>query len=304
MAEAAQSAESTPSDELLEPGFMTRLEQLEILSRKIFSSKLRGERRSKRKGQSAEFADYRNYVVGDDLRFIDWNVYARLERLFLKLYLEEEDLNVTILLDVSKSMEFGTPAKALYAKRVTAAMAYIGLCNMERVNLYAYSDRVVAEMTGLRGRRMMQRVVAYLRELPIDGVSHFTPAAKHFAMRHSQKGIALVLSDFFDKGGFEEGLKYLIGRDLDIYVLQILAPQEIDPELVGDLKLVDVEDGDVAEITVSRPLLNRYKANLQAYCQHVRDYCTQRGVGYLMVATDVPFEQVILKYLRRRGLLR
>lgn len=300
---AAEPVRSNP-DDLLEPGFMNRIEQLEIISRKIFASKLKGERRSKRKGQSVEFADYRNYVVGDDLRFIDWNIYARLERLFLKLFLEEEDLNVTILIDVSRSMDFGSPPKALYAKRVAAAMAYIGLCNLDRVNLYAYNDRLVSELAGLRGRRMMQRVIRFLRETPVEGVSRLTPAAKRFATQHTQKGIALMLSDFFDKGGFEEGLKYLIGRGLDIYVMQVLSPQEVDPELAGDLKLVDVEDDDVAEVTISRPLLDRYKANLQAYCGALRDYCTQRGVNYLLTTTDVPFEQIVLNYLRQRGLLR
>src|SRR2546430_2082867 len=161
---------------LLEPAFMARLDQLDVMSRKLLAGKLKGERRSKRRGQSVEFADYRNYVVGDDLRFIDWNIYARLEKLFLKMFLEEEDLNITVMVDVSKSMDFGTPTKALYAKRVAAAMAYIGLCNLDRVNMYAYSDRLVGELPGLRSRRMMQRVVRFLREVPIEGVSQLTPA--------------------------------------------------------------------------------------------------------------------------------
>lgn len=304
MVQTPKPAASAKTEELLEPGFMTRIEQLEIISRKIFASKLKGERRSKRKGQSVEFADYRNYVVGDDLRFIDWNIYARLERLFLKLFLEEEDLNVSVMLDLSTSMSVGTPSKGLYAKRVAAAIAYIGLCNLNRVNVYAYTDRIVAELPGVRGRRNMQRVIKLLRETPVEGVSQFTPAAKRFALRHTQKGIVLLLSDFFDKGGFEDGLKYLIGREMDIYVLQVLSPQEVEPELAGDLRLVDVEDEDVAEVTISRPLLNRYKANLEAYCTGLRDYCTQRGVSYLMATTDVPFEQIVMNYLRQRGMLR
>src|SRR5437868_6517554 len=179
----------TQDKSLLDPKFLAQLEQLELVSRKIFMGRMKGERRSKRKGQSVEFADYRNYVVGDDLRFIDWNIYARLEKLFLKMFLEEEDLNITVMVDVSKSMDFGTPTKALYAKRVAAAMAYIGLCNLDRVNMYAYSDRLVGELPGLRSRRMMQRVVKFLREVPIEGVSQLTPAAKRFAMQHTQKGI-------------------------------------------------------------------------------------------------------------------
>jgi uncharacterized protein (DUF58 family) len=237
---------------LLDADFIARLEQLEIISRKIHASRQKGERRSRRKGESAEFADYRNYVVGDDLRHIDWNVYARLERLFLKLFLEEEELSVSILLDVSRSMEFGEPAKALYAKRVAAAMAYIGLCNYDRVGIYAYADRLVGRQVGIRGRRMLPQMLSFLEKLPVEGRSHLSAAAKAFALRHTSKGVVLVLSDFLDKGGFAEGLRYLIGRQLDIYALQILSPQELAPDLTGDLKLVDCEDEDVAEITVSK----------------------------------------------------
>lgn len=283
---------------------MTRLEQLEIISRKIHTSRQKGERRSKRKGESAEFADYRNYVVGDDLRHIDWNIYARLDRLFLKLFLEEEELNVTVLLDVSKSMDEGSPSKALYAKRVAAAVAYIGLSNYDRVNLYAYSDSVVGGLSGLRGRRLASRMVQFLKDLPVDGKSHFGAAAKQFAMRHTQKGVGIVLSDFFDKGGFQEGLKYLLGRQMDIYCVHILSPQEMEPELTGDLKLVDCEDDDVAEVTISKPLLDKYKANLQAYCESLRSYCNQRGISYMLAPTSSPFETLVLNYLRHRGLVR
>ncbi|MFH1417103.1 MAG: DUF58 domain-containing protein [Planctomycetota bacterium] len=290
--------------ELLDADFMTRLEQLEIVSRKIHASSHKGERLSRRKGESAEFADYRNYVVGDDLRHIDWNIYARLDRLFLKLFLEEEELNVTVLLDVSKSMDWGEPSKALYAKRVAAAVTYIALCSFDRVNLYAYNDRVVGSMMGLRSRRMMSRAVQFLQNTTIDGKSHFSVAAKQFALRHTQKGVALILSDFMDKGGFEEGLRYLVGRQLDIYALQILSPDELTPDLAGDLKLVDCEDEDIAEITVSKPLMDRYKANLQAYCESLRDYCSRRGISYVLAPTNQPFEALVLNYLRQRGLVR
>lgn len=292
------------SESLLDPDFMTRLEQLEIVSRKIHASRQKGERQSRRKGDSAEFADYRNYVIGDDLRHIDWNVYARLDRLFLKLFLEEEDLNVSVLVDVSKSMDSGEPSKALYAKRVAAAMAYIGLCNYDRVTLCAYHDNIAGYQHGLRGRRMMAQVVKFLEDIPVEGKSHFAAVARQFALRQTQKGVVLLLSDFMDKGGFEEGFRYLLGRQMDIYVLQILSPQEVEPDLTGDLRLVDVEDDDVAEITVSKPLLDKYKANLQAYCESIRLYCTQRGVSYYLAITKHPFETLVLNYLRQRGLVR
>ncbi len=292
------------SDNLLDAEFMTRLEQLEIVSRKIFAGKTKGERKSPRKGESVEFADYRQYVVGDDLRFLDWNIYARLDGLFLRLFLEEEDLNITVLLDCSASMDSGEPAKGLYARRVAAALAYIGLVNYDRVNVYAYSDRLIGALRGLRGRRQANRIIDFLRGLPTDGVSNFSAAAKQFAIQHTQKGIVLVISDFLDKNGYEEGLRYLLGRRVDGYVLQVLSPQEVDPELTGDLRLVDCEDGDHAEITISRPLLNRYKANLEAYCTQLRDYAVRRGMTYLLATTKVPFDQLVINYLRQRGLLR
>lgn len=300
----AASNQVRSGDSLLDPDFMTRLERLEIVSRKIHSSRQKGERKSKRKGESAEFADYRNYVSGDDIRHIDWNIYARLEKLFLKLFLEEEDLNVTILLDASQSMNTGQPSKLLYAKRVAAALAYLGLCDFDRVNVYAYSDWLSAWLDGLRGRRMIARLIKFLQNIQPGGKSHFTAAARQFAMRHTQKGVAVVLSDFLDKGGFESGLRYLVGRRLDIYAIQLLSPQELEPDLAGDLKLVDCEDEDVAEVTVSKLLLDRYRANLQAYCESIRDYCNRRGIVYLMMPTSRPFEGLILNYLRQRGLVR
>src|ERR1700759_4792770 len=141
------------SDRLLDPSFMARLDQLDVMSRKLLAGKLKGERRSKRRGQSVEFADYRNYVVGDDLRFIDWNIYARLDRLFLKLFLEEEDLSLYVLLDVSKSCDYGNPNKAFYIKQVAAALAYVGLVNYNRVHILAVADGVMTESGALRGRR-------------------------------------------------------------------------------------------------------------------------------------------------------
>jgi len=297
-------AVATNYTELLDPEFMNKLERLDIVSRKIFAGKMKGERRSKRKGQSVEFADYRNYVVGDDLRFLDWNIYGRLERLFLKLFFEEEDLHVSILIDASKSMDFGEPAKMLYAKRIAAAIAYIGLINYNRVGLTAFSDHYGPHITGIRGRRLTHKILSFLGDLTPGHAGNMTDACRQFAIRHPQRGVVLLLSDFMDKGGYEAGLRYLVGRKYDLYAIQILSPQEIEPDITGDLRLVDVEDDDVAEITVTRALINRYKQNLQAYSQQLRDFCSRRGVTYLFTSTAVPFDQLVLTYLRRRGLLK
>ena len=239
-----------------------------------------------------------------DRRFLDWNIYARLERLFIKLFLQEEDLHVSILLDASRSMDWGSPAKGLYAKRVAAALAYIGLCNYDRISVYAWRDDLAEQITSLRGRSMMHRLIDFLQKLPLDGPSNMTRACRSFAVRHPQPGVLVMLSDLLDKGGFETGLRYLLRRDLDIYLIQILSPQELQPELAGDLKLRDIEDGETAEITVSRALLERYRRRLHAYCDRLRSFCTRRGLNYLFATTDLPFDQLVLTYLRRKGLLR
>lgn len=283
---------------------MARLDQLEIVSRKIFRGKMRGERRSKRRGESVEFADHRNYVPGDDLRFLDWNILARLDKLFLKRFLEEEDLHVSLLVDASASMDWGTPNKSLYVRRVAAALAHIGLSNFDRVSLYAFADGLTRRLAGVRGRRMAVKAIEFLARWECAGVSNLAEACKQFAIHHPQPGIVLVLSDFFDKGGYEQAFRYLLGRNFDLYAMQVLSPDEVDPSLVGDLQLRDVEDGDLAEVTISRALLNRYQRNLQAYCAELKEYCTRRGIHYLFTKTDVPFDQIILSYLRRRGLLR
>jgi len=292
------------AEQLLEPPFMSKLDQLALVSKKVFAGKMRGERLTKRKGESVEFADYRQYVSGDDLRHLDWNVYARLEKLFIKLFLQEEDLHVSVLVDSSKSMDWGDPNKGLYARRVAAAVAYIGLINFDRVSLYTYSDGLQNQLAGVRGRRWMFKVMEFLSSVTFNGASDLALTGKQFAIRHPQPGIVMLLSDFFEKGGYEEGLKFLLGRRYDLYAIQVLSPEEIDPVLAGDLRLTDAEDDDASEVTVSRALLNRYRQNLQAYCAGLKEHCTRRGVNYLFTSTKVPFDQMILSYFRQRGLIR
>jgi uncharacterized protein (DUF58 family) len=296
--------EMQEKQQLLDPEFLTRLEQLELVSRKIFLGRMKGERRSKKKGQSVEFADYRNYVVGDDLRFLDWNLYARLDRLFLRLFMEEEDLHFYVLIDNSLSMDFGTPTKLHYAKQVAAALGFIGLVNLDRVVIEAFSDRVTNTMPVARGRRSLWRLLDFLNKVEPAGGSDMAQSLRNFSLRSSGKGILVILSDFMDKNGYEEALRYVIARQMDIYVIQILSQEEIEPDLVGDLKLVDVEDEDMAEITVNGPLLKRYKQNLAAYRQSLHEFCNKRGVNCLFTSNQVPFDRLVLTYLRQRGLVR
>jgi uncharacterized protein (DUF58 family) len=292
------------SGPLLDPVFLHKLEQLELVSRKIFVGRMKGERKSRRRGSSVEFAEHRNYTTGDDLRHIDWNVYGRLDKLFLKLFLEEEDLHVYTVLDTSLSMDFGTPTKLRYGKQVAAALAFIGLVNHDRVLVDSFSARLEQGLHGIRGRSQMWRVVQYLDHLEATGSSDLTAAAREFAIRHAGKGVVVVISDFLDKKGYQEALRYLLARNMDIYVVHILSQEEVNPELVGDLRLVDAEDGEAAEITISAPLLKRYKDTLNAFVGGLKEWCTNRGITYIFTTNQNPFDKLILNYLRERGLVK
>src|SRR5262245_2901556 len=217
--------ETESATPLLDPKFMAQLEQLELVTRKIFLGRMKGERRSKRKGQSVEFADFRNYVQGDDLRFLDWNLYARLDRLFLRLFMEEEDLHFYVLIDNSLSRDFGTPTKLHYAKQVAAALGLVGLVNLDRVVVEAFNDRMVEGLPALRGRRSLWRLLGFLDKLGPAGPSDLTRALRTFSIKSSGKGIGVVLSDFRDKGGYEEALRSLVARQMDIYAIQILSQE-------------------------------------------------------------------------------
>ncbi len=289
--------------ELLDAGFMARLDSLDVLSRKILQGKLQGERRSKRRGQSVEFADHRPYVVGDDLRFIDWNVYGRLDQLFLKLFLAEQDLTVHLLVDLSLSMSVGEPSKARFVKRLAAALGYVSLVNNNRVTISAFADGVRVQLANMRGRAYLPQMAEMLLTTQCDGFSDFEKACRDVEARRIGSGITIVLSDFFFKQGYESALRRLIGSRYDLYAIQVLSPQEIEPELGGDLKLRDVEDGDTAEITVSGALLKYYKRNLAAYCGELSDFCTHRGAVYVRANSADSVESLVLNYLRRVRLL-
>jgi uncharacterized protein (DUF58 family) len=292
------------NSQLLTPQLLAQLERLELVSRKIFRGRMKGERRSKRKGQSVEFADFRNYVPGDDLRFIDWNLYARLEKLFLKLFLEEEDLHFFALIDASTSMDFGDPTKLFFAKQLAASLGFIGLCRADRVKVESLGSSRLRPAPILRGRQSLWRMVDYLNKLePGENVS-LAEGVKNFCLRNSGKGILVLISDLMDKNGYETALRYLVAQQMDVYVIHVLSPEELNPEVKGDLRLVDSEDADVAEITVSRPLLERYKRTLAGFIDGAREFCTRRGMSYIMTSTETPVQQLVSSYLRQRGLVR
>ena len=295
---------STVESKLLPPELMAQLERLELVTRKVFRGRMKGERRSRRKGQSVEFADFRQYVPGDDLRSLDWNLYARLDKLIVKLFMEEEDLHFFTLIDASLSMDFGNPTKLEYAKQLAAALGFVGLIRTDRVRIETLGQGAHQQGPVLRGRRSVWRMLDYLDGIQAGESTSLAQGVKNFCVRNSGRGIVVLISDLMDKDGYEAALRYLVSRQMDVYVIHVLSQEEIDPEVKGDLKLVDCEDQDIAEITVSAPLLAKYKSTLNAFVSGAQEFCNRRGMNYLLANNQTPVKDLIGSYLRRRGLVR
>ncbi len=291
------------TEPLLSPELLARLERLELVSRKVFRGRMKGERRSKRKGQSVEFADFRNYVPGDDLRLVDWNLYARLDQLFLKLFLEEEDLHFFSLIDASESMNFGNPTKLRVAKQLAASLGYVGLCRADRVSVSVLGPEG-RRAPVLRGRASLWKMLAYLDSVSAGHNVSLYDGVKDFSIRTSGTGVAVLLTDLMDKEGYESALRMLIGRRMDVFVMHILSPEEIDPPLRGDRKLIDIEDGDETEITINAHVLGKYKETVRAFLGSVKQFCSKRSIVYIPVTTDTPVETIVTRYLRERGVVR
>lgn len=289
---------------LLDQAILARIARLDIASKKILQGRMKGEKRSKKRGRSVEFADHRPYAAGDDLRFLDWSIYARLERLMVKLFLEEEDQHLYILLDASASMDYGRPNKLRYAQRAAAALAYIGLINLNRVGVGTFSSQLDRALRPERGRKSLKKVIKFLEDTPCGGTTDLAAACRRFALENPRRGVLVIISDFMDRRGYEDAVRYFLARRMDVVCLQVLAPQELDPPIAGDLKLVDHEDGELTEVTVSGPLLAQYKRTLASFLGGLRDFCSQRGARHLTISTALPFERLIVDQLRRLGVVK
>ena len=298
---AAQS--SNRSSVLLSAETMAKLERMELVSRKIFRGRMKGERRSKRKGQSVEFADYKSYVSGDDLRFIDWNLFARLDRLYLKIFLEEEDLHFYTIIDDSMSMDFGEPSKFFVAKQIAASLAYIGLCRGDRVSVSSFETS--ASPVVIRGKSSAHRLLGHLDSISCtESATTMTESIKRFCVKNTGKGIVVVITDLMNKAGYESALRMLVAREMDIFLIHILSPEELSPNAKGDLKLVDCEDGDQREVSISAGLLNRYQQTLAAFIEQAKSFCNKRSVSYVPARSDQDADVLVNEYLRSKGLVR
>jgi len=289
---------------LLEPRFLRRLDALRLVSRRPAASLMSGSRRSARRGASTEFADFREYVPGDDLRAVDWNAYGRLEKLFLKLFVDEEDLALHLLLDLSGSMAFGAPiAKSLYAKKLAAALGYVALARADRVSASSLSGVLPGPQPFLRGMQGVGALFQSLQSMPVQGEADFARALGRYAGQAKTPGTAVVFSDFYDDG-WAMGLQALRARRFSVVLVHILTPFEMRPETVGTVRLTDAESGLSQEATLSADALDDYQERLLAFLASLEASARRCDMDYVRLETDLPLEHALRRLSGPGGILR
>lgn len=290
------------AEPLFESTFLRKLDRLALLTKRAMPGDMQGERRSPRRGASVEFADFRPYTPGDDIRQIDWNLYARAERFFLKLFVAEEELVVHLLLDTSKSMDWGDPNKLDYARRLVGAFGYIVLSSLDRVSVTAFGGAGAA-VPGLRGKRGAMPLFGFLQKLRASGAGNLAATCRRYVQNVRNPGPLLLCSDLLDPS-WQDALRALTARPFDVTLLHVLAPEEITPTLDGDFRLLDAESGEPIEVTADISLLRRYQQSFDEWRGEIERFCNGRGINYLFADTSVPLEEFVLTNLRRRGVLR
>jgi uncharacterized protein (DUF58 family) len=291
-------------EDLFDDEFQRKLDYLALVSRRVFAGRLRAERRTKKSGSGVEFADHREYQPGDDFRYLDWNVYRRFERLLVRLYEEEEDLAIYFILDTSASMAFGSADKLRYAKKVVAALAYVGLANLDRVTIVTTSDRVMERMPETRGKARIFKAFRFLRGLEAVGPTDLGDAMKTFVAQNKRRGLAVLVSDLYDPRGFEKGINVLRYNKFDPFVVHVVDPLEAKPKLHGDVLVYDCETGDEREVTVTARVLERFGRAHAEYLAGVERFCATHQVPYVAASVAIPFDELILRVFRRGGFLR
>lgn len=279
--------------------FLKKLEYLSLISRRVFRGELLAQKRTRQYGGGVEFADHRDYVPGDDLRYLDWNIYARLGNELVKRFEEEQDLHVYFLLDCSRSMSSGSPNKFDYARQITAALAYIALADFDRISVIAFADKIYDIFPPIRGKQHILTLLQFLESLQTIGeTTNLSASVNEFVHRKQRTGLVVVVSDLFDPAGFQPGIDTLRYQHYEPNVIQIHDVLESSPKLRGDIQLLDVETGSVRNVTVSESILRQYRRKFAEFLNSVKGYCTSNGFSCTISQTDVPFDEMILRMMR------
>lgn len=279
--------------------FLRKLERLHLIAKRLSWAGAKGEHAVSRKGFSLEFSDYRRYQPGDDLRYVDWNIYRRLDRLLLKVFTAEEEMNIYLLVDTSRSMAEGAPAKLDYAKKVAAALGYIGLKNLDRVGGAPFSTTLHKPLTLGRGRKQILSMFSFLNQLSCSGETNLRAAIHSFTKLFPHPGFIVIVSDLFDPEGWRRALEELTAKRYQPLVIHIVDQQELQPQAWGDVALVDVEGGRERKFFLDDDLVRRFQAELASYFKEIETLCASRRIDYLRTTTQVPFDEFVLQTLRQ-----
>ncbi len=280
-----------------EDDFLKKLEYLHVVSKRAFAGQNRADRLTPKRGRGLEFADHRQYAPGDDFRHIDWKAYKRVNRLLLRLFDEERDLPIYLMIDASRSM--AEPAKFDMARRLAAALCYIGLAHLDRLTILPFGRSLSHETSPGRGKGRIFRVFELLEKMEPSGPTDLRQSFKEFASRPRQRGLTVIISDFLDPGGFEAGLKILRTIGHDVFAIHVASMRDRDPGAFGDVQFVDAETGDRREIEVTPRLASAYVRAWTAYAAQLEHFCGRYDIGYIRADAERPFEEIILKAFRQ-----
>lgn len=292
------------SGPLLEQDWLQRLERMQVLSRRMAHGTHAGKRRSKQLGSSLEFADYRAYAPGDDLRQLDWNAYARSGKLFLKTFLDEQELHVNLYIDCSTSMSYGQPTKFSRAVQLAAALGYLSLCHLDYVSVHAFDDSIAASLPSLQGKAKAPQLFRFLESLTTGGTGDLNRALRSGRAVNGKPGVSIILSDFLFENGYEAGISYVQAAKQDVTLVQLLAEEERSPRYQGERRLIDSETRQSKEIAFTPPILEEYERTVQAYQSALARYAFGRGIACVGVEAEQPLEQIVFGIFRQTGLLR
>jgi uncharacterized protein (DUF58 family) len=295
------STSATQFTALLDNKVLAQVERLRLNPTRRLTNRSRGEHASGKGGASTDFADYRNYVAGDDVRHVDWNIFSRLHRPYLKLYRHEEEMHVVILIDASSSMMF--EGKFDRARQLAAALGVMGLMNIERVSVFCcnHVGQQPVFLPPRTGRASMKQLFEFLERIEGGGDFPIEQAVDAVLQRHRGRGIAVLLSDFLTFGDLHKPLNLLFSSGLEIFAMQILSPIELDPEVTGDMRFVDSETGGTLDISSAGELLGIYHEHRALLEEDLALLCRQRAGRFLSLNSQDPIEWVLFDLLRRNG---
>ena len=289
----------------LSTDLLSQLRRLKLQPKSQYRGRLKGERRSRNHGVGLEFADYRPYQTGDDLTHVDWNLYARSGRRFIKLFQAEANLTVYFLIDSSSSMGLGDPTKLDLAKQIVTALSYIALANFDQVQIYTCQQRLLTVLASTYSKTQFPQVAQALATISAEGQTDLESCLKQFA-EQNEPGIVILISDFFDGAthAYQKGLISLVGQQFEVTAIQILCRAEQQPNFAGGVQLTDIETGQSKEITVSAQVLVSYQQRLQQFLAQTVQFCRGHAITYLLTSSESSLEQVILHDLRQTGLVQ